>query len=163
MTSNQPTLEFRDHHDLDPPRVDEREFRQGWRVRSRLDQLLTAERITRDEWQAARDYALAWAFCRTIRHTDSGMTGIPSSASPGALEGARLDAATKLRIVEEAMGGFATALVVACAVQDLPWARIARPFDVNPETVRDWTVLAIRALTAASAGATRPEGSEPLR
>jgi hypothetical protein len=39
--------------------------------------------------------------------------------------------------------------LLACLVHDLRWAAIARFVRKNPETVRDWTVLAIRALAEA--------------
>ena len=48
-----PTPEFRAHHDVEDPRVDEVSFRQAWRVHARLDQLLADKRINRDVWQAA--------------------------------------------------------------------------------------------------------------
>ena len=163
MVSNQPTPEFREHHDVEPPRVDDVEFRQGWRVNSRLDQLRAAGRITRDEWQAAIEYRTTWGIAREIGSREPGMIRIASSGSEDAGVIARLDAAVKLRIVEDAIGKLATALLVAAVVLDRPWADTARRCQRDPHTVRDWTVFAIRALARAWAGATRRRGPRPLQ
>lgn len=146
-----PSPEFRRHHDVEDPRVDERAFRQGWIVRTRLDQLLTAARITRAEWQAASDYRQTWAIARELvgGGFEPGMLPVAGSASADAAMIARVDAVTKLRLVEAAIGSFRARLLLACLVHDLAWAVTARFIGRNPETVRDWTVLAIRELATA--------------
>jgi hypothetical protein len=142
----QPTPEFRLKHDVEAPRVDGRAFRQGWIVRTRLDQLLADGRITRGEWQAATEYRLTWAIARELAGIEPGMIRVAGTASADAATIARLDAVTKLRIVEDAIGSFAARCLLACLVHDLPWAAIARHLRKHPETVRDRTVVAIRAL-----------------
>lgn len=156
-----PTPEFRRHHDVEAPRVDERAFRQGWIVRTRLDQLLADDRISREQWHAASEFRVAWGIAREISTPEPGAMRIASSASGDAGAIARLDAETRLRVVEDAIGRFRTALVVACVVVDLPWAVTARFSGRHPETVRDWTVLAIRALAGAWAGPGRTGGARP--
>lgn len=150
-----PTPEFRAHHDVEDPRVDEVSFRQAWRVHARLDQLLADKRINRDVWQAAIDFRATWAIAREIGGREPGMIRIGSADSGDASMIARLDAEMKVAVVEQAIGRPATALVVACVIADLPWAAIARHCRRHPHTVRDWTVLALFALARAWAGATR--------
>jgi hypothetical protein len=144
-----PTPEFLRQHDVEAPRVDERSFRQGWIVRTRLDQLLVDDRITRAEWQAASEYRATWAIARELVGVEPGMIRVEGSSSADDATIARLDAVTKLRIVEAAIGSLAARLLLACLVHDLAWARTARFLGNHPETVRDWTVLAIRALASA--------------
>lgn len=154
LVTARPTPEFRRQHDVEEPRVDERAFRQGWIVRTRLDQLLADRRITRGEWQAATEYRQTWAVARELAGVEPGMIRIAGSSSADDATIARLDAVTKLRIVEDAIGDFAARLLLACLVHDLTWAVVARYVRKDPHTVRDWTVLAIRALASVWAGAT---------
>jgi hypothetical protein len=149
VTTARPTPEFSAHHDVEEPRVDERAFRQGWIVRTRLDQLLVDDRITRAEWQAASEYRATWAIARELVGVEPGMIHVEGSSSADDATIARLDAVTKLRIVEAAIGTFDARLLLACLVHDLAWARTARFVRKHPETVRDRTVLAIRALAEA--------------
>lgn len=149
VTTARPTPEFRRQHDVEAPRVDERAFRQGWIVRTRLDQLLADDRITRAEWQAASEYRVTWAVARELAGIEPGMIRIAGSASADDATIARLDAVTQLRVVEDAIGSLRARLLLAAVVHDLPWATTARYLRRNPETVRDWTVLAIRALAGA--------------
>lgn len=144
-----PTLEFRRQHDVEEPRVDERAFRQGWRVRTRLDQLLADGRISRGEWHSASEYRQTWAIARELVGIEPGMIRIGGGGSFDDATIARLDAVTKLRVVEELIGSLRARLLLACLVHDLTWAAIARFCHRNPETVRDWTVDAIRALAPA--------------
>jgi len=153
-----PTPEFRRRHDVEAPRVDERAFRQGWIVRTRLDQLLADARITRGEYQIAIEYRQTWAIARELAAIEPGMIRVAGSSSADDATIARLDAVTKLRIVEDAIGSLAARLLLASLVHDLAWAAIARYLRKDPQTVRDWTVLAIHALARAWARATeRPD------
>jgi len=54
VATNQPTPEFRQHHHVETPRIDATAFRQGWRVQTRLDALLEAGRIDREQFEAAQ-------------------------------------------------------------------------------------------------------------
>jgi hypothetical protein len=74
---------------------------------------------------------------------------------------ALLGTVARLRAVETRIGRLAAGLCVACIVEDRSWASIAQQFDRNPETVRDWTALAIRALASVWAG--RQHGPAPSR
>jgi hypothetical protein len=162
VTTARPTPEFTAHHDVEEPRVDERVFRQGWRVRTRLDQLLADRRITRDEWQAATEYRATWAKARELVAIEPGMLRVAGAASPDAGMIARLDAVTKLRIVEAAIGIEAARLLLASVVHDIAWAAMARFWACDPHTVRDATVRAIKALSPAWGEATRHLVASPL-
>lgn len=146
LMSARPTREFRQHHDVEDPRVDERAFRQGFIVRTRLDQLLSDRRINRGEYQAAVEYRATWAIARELVGTEPGMLRIPGSSSADSAMIARVDAATKLRAVEEHLGSMVARLLAACLVHDMTWAATARLLQRDPQTARDWTVLAIRVL-----------------
>jgi hypothetical protein len=49
VSSNAPTPIYRQHHDVAAPQVDDRAFRQGWRVSTRLDGLYETGRIDREQ------------------------------------------------------------------------------------------------------------------
>lgn len=156
VTTGRPTPEFRRQHDVEPPRVDERAFRQGWIVRTRLDQLLADDRITRAEWQVAGEFRDAWN--RALAISQIGELRLVAAAGVGNPHDRLLnlvEMVDRLHAVCDAIGDFATGLLQASVVEDLPWAAIARRCRRNPETVRDWTVVAIRGLARAWTGATR--------
>jgi len=157
-----PTSEFARQHDIEAPAVDARSFRQGWRVRSRLDQLLLDGRISRGEWQAANEFRTSWAYALQIGSLGAlrwGRTGGVGDPHKRALD--LLDAVERLQAVEEVIGSLASQLVFECVVRDAPWARTAAAYHRDPETIRDWTSLAIKALAVAWAGRRRaPTTSE---
>lgn len=154
-----PTAELAQHHDLEAPRVGQDAFRQAWLVRTRLDQLLAAKRITPDEWQAAIEYRHTWAVAMELSGADPAMVRVTSAGTFDAATVARLDATTKLRVIEAVIGTLATKLLIASVIKDLTWAAIGRACRRSPHTVQDWTVLAIRALAPAWAGY-RPVGAQ---
>lgn len=141
-----PTPEFAGKHDVDPPRVDDRVFRQGWIVRTRVDQLLASGLITRAEWQVASEYRHAWAVARELAAIEPGMIHVAGGASADDATIARLDAVTTIRIVEDLIGTTNARLLVGSVVYDLTWVAIGRFFHRDPKTVRSWTCDAIRAL-----------------
>lgn len=160
--TNAPTRELRRHHDVDEPRVDERAFRQGWIVRTRLDQLLALEAISAGDWQAAIEFRAAWIAARELAAREP--IRVAGGQDRDAATIARLEAARKVRIVETAIGRLATALVTACVIEDLSWASIAKYCHRDPHTVRAWTILAIVALAGAWSVATaRQDDGTPSR
>lgn len=155
-----PTVEFSRRHDVEPPRVDDVAFRQGWRVRSRLDQLLADRRINAGEWQAANDFRAAWT--RALEISLVGDLRLVASGSRASNPHDRMLALVasvdRLEAVADRIGPHALGLVVACVVEDLPWAATAKYLARNPETVRDQTALAVQALARAWEGSTRRRG-----
>lgn len=108
-----PTREWRRHHDAE--RVAET---QGWRHRTRVQQLYVEGRIGRDEVDAARRY---------LDDYEIGVAGAhvgPGGGGGGLLADGRLDALTRWRKANEAVG-YDTALLVALVVEDATWATLA--------------------------------------
>lgn len=149
--SNQPSAAYRRHHDVEAPRIDARAFRQGWRVRSRLDVLLRDGRLTPGQWQAAVEYRAAWE--RAHAPSFGGGAGLELLHCGGGGDGDHLaglaDTLRRLREVEARIGRLASALCFVCIVQDQPWADLGRLWGCDPHTVRDRTVAAIRRLAIA--------------
>jgi hypothetical protein len=56
MNESAPSALYRQHHDVEAPRVDDRHFRPAWRVLTRFDGLLADPAITAAEWHAAADF-----------------------------------------------------------------------------------------------------------
>src|SRR5215475_10205007 len=147
-----PTTERMQHAlAVEPPRVDKHEFRQGWRIRTRLDVLHATGRITAAEYQAACDYRAAWE--RVL----SAVTPAPGTARVSANLGingnttanafaASADTLTRIRLAESAIGSTAALLCHRCCVEDWPWTRTAKLLHRDRETVREWTICAIQGL-----------------
>jgi hypothetical protein len=150
--SNQPSDAYRQHHhDIDPPRVDAVTFRQGWRVRTRLDALLASRRITSGHWQAAVEYRDAWGRVLAAGGSPGGYR-VSGAIDPHHRVLGLLATVTRLRVVHAAIGADFATLCFACAVEDRSWASIAAAHRRNPETERDRAVRALRALASAWAG-----------
>jgi hypothetical protein len=151
--SNTPTQDRAQHVEaIEAPRVDAAAFRQGWRVHTRLDRLLADDRITPGEWQSAVEYRDAWARILGAAGGDLGGARVSGGRDHHDRLLGQLGTLAQLRAVEARIGRLASALCVACIVEDRAWAWVALQCHRNPETVRDWTALAIRALAGAWAG-----------
>lgn len=145
-----PTTELNQHHTLEPPAVDARNFRQTWRVTSRLDALLRDKRISPNDHAAACAYRNAWE--RIAAAPLSSFQMQPHSTALGDPHNRQINALyamTTIRNLSLAIGAFPAALCHACIVNDLPWTEIARRTHRNRETVRDWTAGAIHQLAIA--------------
>lgn len=152
MTSNAPTADLGQHVEaIDPPRVDAVSFRQGWRVRTRLDALLASRRITSGHWQAAVEYRDAWGRVLAAGGSPGGYR-VSGGTDPNHRILGLLATVTRLREVHAAIGADFATLCFACAVEDRSWASIAAACRRNPETERDRAVRALRALASAWAG-----------
>jgi hypothetical protein len=155
MTGNAPGVARVQHiEELEAPRVDATAFRQGWRIRTRLDRLLVDGRISAGTWQAAVEYRSAWE--RVLAQGGWGEAGgvrVGGGVSdPHQRTVSLLATLTRLRLVEEAIGRLAADLCRCCVVHDHSWALLARHCHRNPETVRDWTALALQGLATAWGG-----------
>jgi hypothetical protein len=156
MTSNAPTADLGQHVEgIEPPRVDASTFRQGWRVRTRLDSLLADHRISAGAWQAAVEYRDAWARVLAAGGGSPGGYRVSGAADPHRRVLGLLDTISRLRVVHRAIGADFATLCFACAVEDRSWASTAAAWSRNPETVRDQTARAVRALAQAWAGTRR--------
>lgn len=145
-----PPTELNQHHIVDPPAIDARNFRQAWRVTSRLDALLRDKRISPADHDAACAYRAAWERI-TAGHLSSFQLQ-PHSTTQADHHNRQLNALnawTTIRNLNQTIGAFAASLCHACIVDDLPWTKTARLTQRNRETVRDWTATAIHALADA--------------
>jgi hypothetical protein len=77
VATSRPTSQFTRHHDVAPPQVDGRAFRQGWRVTTRLDGLLETGRIDREAWNCACEWR-RWAETVMPSGNKAGMCGLLS-------------------------------------------------------------------------------------
>ncbi len=145
-----PTPFYLQHHRVEAPSVDERHFRPGWRVLTRLDGLLADGAITVAEWHAAADFrdmaelALGGAASQSVL-TSARAARYDDSPTTDRLI-ARLDARSWLDEVVRAIGTVPCALIKAFVVDDMSWAAIGRRFDVDPKTARAWVIASIKAL-----------------
>ena len=150
MNESAPSALYRQHHDVEAPRVDARHFRQAWRVLTRLDGLLADHAITSAEWHAAADFRELWdqvarsALLRSpIGRASMGIAG--HRAFDGSLAG-ELDAHNRLREIRRRLGAFACTLLYLSVVWDLSWAALGPEYDCDPKTARAWVIAAIKAL-----------------
>lgn len=149
MTSNAPSVDrVRQADAIEPPRIDDRAFRQGWRVRTRLDTLLASGRIDAAVWQCAVEYRDAWERILTSRGGGAG-SRVSGAADPHRRFLAMLRTISRLRAIEATLGRRVATLCYVCVVEDRSWAGSAAIWRINPETARDWTVGALRALAWA--------------
>jgi hypothetical protein len=148
--SNAPSLDRLRHAEtIEPPRVDAVTFRQGWRVRSRLDRLLADRRITAEVWQAAVEYRDAWARVLAGGGGELGGTRISGGADAHDRQIALVGTLAVLVEIERRLGRLPTALCVACVVEDLSWPEIGRRCGRSNHTAEVWTIYALRALAGA--------------
>jgi hypothetical protein len=144
----QPTAELARHHEIEAPRIDGREFRQAWRIATRLDRLRRETAISELEYfcavavrllteRSAGDAHDAWPLIGARQHYRGAFAG-PSLTV--------LDAIAALKRIRRRIGGSAFDLVVACAVDDFSWARVGRQLNIDPKTARTRTIAAIKAL-----------------
>lgn len=142
-----PTAEFCQHHEVSASAIDAREFRQGWRVKTRLDQLLLAGAIEPAEWMAAiayrRLYERAFRNLWPNRSLDFRVAGGWRDRSIAA----QLDALAAQRQLRQRLGPLSCRLIEACVLEDLSWAAIARQLGgMDPKTARTRTIAARRML-----------------
>ena len=146
---SQPSTAYRQHHDVEAPRVDASAFRQGWRVVTRLDALASEGAIDAAIYAAAVEFRLAWEIAL-------GRCGAPplmemrtgGRRSPDGAMMSRLDALAALRLVADSLGAFDCKLLEACVILDQPWAVTGRQHAVADTTARRWTIAALARLAA---------------
>ena len=150
MNKSAPSAWYRQHHEVEAPRVDDRHFRPAWRVLTRLDGLLADRAITAAEWHAAADYrelvdqvARAALIRSPIGRASIGTAGHRVFALSLAGE---LDALNRLRQIRNRLGAWACTLLDLVLVRDLSWAALGRHYLRDPKTARAWAIAAIKAL-----------------
>jgi hypothetical protein len=156
----QPSPEFRRHHDVAPPRVDRRAFRQGWQVHTRLMQLRDDGAIDEAAYQAAIRFRADWdaAFGRG---RSAPLLALPGSGSMTEHDRMfrRLAVLDRLTAAAAHVGPFFAKLLQQCVVEDRTWAWIARTHGVSDKTARKWTIAALGRLATLETAAREPPGA----
>jgi len=150
--SNAPTPEYRRHHAVEAPVIDEHEFRPGWRRRTRLDQLVDAGAIN------IREYRAALGFRRTYEAAYRGTLAASTwdrvfvdrgcrRAAVAEMTEHQAAALTRLAEIRAALGALYV-LLVSVVISDARWCELARQFGIDARTARSWGVASIAALAA---------------
>jgi hypothetical protein len=154
VPTNRPTPQFTRHHDIAAPQVDATAFRQGWRVTARLDGLLEAGRIDREQWDGAQQWR-RWAELIGLSHVQRWDVRPDAPCHPSDLPMLRrVEAAAKLRACHEALGELRMRLLDCCVARDLSWREIGGLLRMSDKTAIAWTVEALEALADWRAGRT---------
>lgn len=142
-----PSPFYRQHHQVEAPRVDEVEYRPAWRKTDQLRALRDAGEIT------GYEFGCGLAFRRMAEHVVAAAWPPPlwlglGGGRRGKVIGGDLflDELALLRRLDDELGRFACGLVEAVIVYDFTWRYLGYRLNVDPRTVRAWTVLAIKRL-----------------
>lgn len=147
FVSNAPTTFYRQHHTVEAPAVNEREFRPAWRVKTKLWLLLECARIDRRQLEAAlafrgwieaigRQRSSTWL----ALHVDGGRQ------PEGVIAAHQLDAARHLHDAGQALGTDRLKLLYWAVVDDLSWVAIGKRIGLSKRTANCRVVEAIVAL-----------------
>jgi hypothetical protein len=138
---------YRQHHELDAPTIDGVAFRPFYRRRSRIDSLVADAAITPIVWRAAvvyrglAEHATAAAWGARDDESRDRMPRMPNAAMVD-----RVAARYRLQVIRRRIGTFATRMIDAIVVEDLPWAELGRRLIVDPKTARAWGITALQLL-----------------
>jgi hypothetical protein len=156
IASNRPAAEFRQHHRVVAPQIDQAAFRPGWLVQNRLRSLFEAGRIDATDMEAAEHW-LRWAETVGPKHTQVWAARVDRSVVPNdEVMLQRITAATRLREVADALGELRTRILEAVIVRDLPWTELGHLLRLSDKTARHWAAEAIKALAAHLFGGSVP-------
>lgn len=137
---------------VEPPRMNG-VARRWWSVRTRLDALLEARQISRDEYDAAcRLRADAERIARgsgsPLARLGTGRTlGAQAADGPG---NAQLDATRRIERVRAQLGERDFGIICAVAVEDVNWTTLAARIGTSDKTAKLHAAQAIRLLTSAA-------------
>jgi hypothetical protein len=146
VATARPTPEFARRYDVLAPRVDDRTFRQGWMVQTRLQALFEQGQITREE----RDIAFQWkrhAETITPSHVQPWQVRVDTSITAtdsGAVH--RVHAATVIREAAAVLGPLRVKLLEWSVLEDRSWAEVGRLVRLSDKSAKEHAVEAIQAL-----------------
>jgi DNA-directed RNA polymerase specialized sigma24 family protein len=157
VSTGRPTPQFTQHHRVEAPQVDGTAFRQAWLRTTKLDGLLEAGRIDRDQHGAACRWR-AWAEKAAPLPAQPWDVRVDRSPVPNdTVALARVQTAAKLRAVVEALGPLRVRLLAMCVLEDRSWREIGDRLSIDGKTAKDWCAAAVIALAAFLAGEPVPE------
>jgi hypothetical protein len=141
-----PTAEFQTHHDIDAPSVDARSFRQAWRVRTRLDGLLRDGFVSLAAYDAGKRWRKDWEMA--LERSAGTRLDAVGCGNGGASGGpiVRIAAMGRLRVVADAVGGYAWCMLVLVVAQDRPWTEVGRQLGCAHTTAPRHAAKALTAL-----------------
>jgi hypothetical protein len=146
VASAVPSSHFTRHHDVTAPQVDSTAFRHGWRVETRLDSLFTAGRIDRDAYDAACMFRRLSEITASVP-AQKWDVRVDRSLVPNDTHTLwRVNAASKLRAAQEALGPLRTRVLHNVIVLDCPWGRLGRMLTISDKSAREFGIAAIQAL-----------------
>jgi hypothetical protein len=146
IVSNAPTAFYRQHHVVEAPAIDEREFRPAWRVKTKLMLLVECARIDRRQLEAAAAFkAGARPSAGSAPRTWLGLRVDGGRWSDGLVTEWQLDAARRLRDAGLALGNERAKLLIWTLVDDRPWTEIGKRLGLS-KTATGRAVEAIAAL-----------------
>jgi hypothetical protein len=147
-----PSSHFTRHHDVTAPQVDSTAFRQGWRVETRLDALFTAGRIDRDAYDAACMFRRLSEITAPAPAQQWDVR-VDRSLVPNDMHALwRVNAASKLRAAQEALGSLRTRILHNVIVLDRSWGQLGRLLGLSDKAAKDWAIACIQALADFCAG-----------
>jgi hypothetical protein len=147
--SNSPSVEFRQHHAVEPPHIGRTEFRPAWRVRTQLDTLLVRGFIGRDEYLAGDRFRSLWhrAFSSLTpsslrRMTEALIDGMRTLREPIV----HVAAIGRVVELEARLGKTAFNLLVCLLILDLPWVELAKRCRLHRTTAKQHAIAALEEL-----------------
>ena len=147
----EPSPYFTQHHAVEPPAVNEREFRTAWRRRPQLEQLAIDEAISYATFRAGAEFRVLAEIAIIDQWPakwidDRGKGGF----RVGALIARRMKALDRLRDIRANLGPWVFGLLERHLVDDLSWAELGRRYGVHGKTARAWTIAALAALATVT-------------
>jgi len=160
--SNAPNAEFRRHHSVEPPEISRREFRPGWRRKTRLAALVACGRLDRGEIEAALVWRSWYETLGRVR-TQRWVARIDQASQPDALSQRELVAARSLKDASAAIGARRTRLLTALLIDDLPWTVMAKRFKCERHTIVEKCVEALIVLARWTTGTASSRARRTVR
>jgi hypothetical protein len=128
--SARPSPFLEQHHIVEPPAINSSEFRQAWRIKTRLSQLLLAGAITIREAEIAFWYRQACERALGNLASNMGRFDTPGRAPYGGRRqeptARALEAAGYVRHVRAALGPRVSGLIDDCVCNDFSWLAIGK-------------------------------------
>lgn len=141
-----PSPFYRQHHEIEDPAIDERQFRPGFQVIFPIDTLLTAKLITREEHDAAVDFRELYEIATPQARSALADFGCGGTRTRQGDPTSRHDAARRLNEIENLMRPYDYKLLELSVIDNLSWLALGRRLDLDHRTARKHVAAAIRFL-----------------